>query len=79
MINESPLTGAFYCLPLERVRLCAIVWLHTTKTGVDVDAYSKGWNDWLDGKGWDDNPWTECSESGDYWCRGHMAAEEKAK
>ncbi len=41
-------------------------------------AYAQGWNAWLDGKGWDDNPWVEHSDSGDAWCRGHMDAEKMA-
>lgn len=40
--------------------------------------YQQGWNDWLDGKGWDDNPWTECSDEGHDWCQGYMDSEKKA-
>jgi len=40
--------------------------------------YKYGWNDFLDGKGWDDNPWTECSDFGSEWCDGYMDAEELA-
>lgn len=42
-----------------------------------ASAYSQGWNDFLDGHGWDDNPWTECSDKGQDWCAGYMGAERK--
>ena len=41
-------------------------------------AYAKGWNAWLDSESQDDNPWTECSDSGHDWMRGYIDAERRA-
>lgn len=41
--------------------------------------YERGWNDWLDSKGQDDNPWTECSNSGYQWMQGRDDAERTAE
>lgn len=38
--------------------------------------YDLGWNDYLDGKGSDDNPWIECSDPGHDWMRGYMDCEK---
>lgn len=44
-----------------------------------LDAYSLGWNAWLESKSQDDNPWTECTDSGREWMRGMMDAEKAAE
>lgn len=43
-----------------------------------INAYARGWNDWLSGKGQDQNPWTECSDAGQDWMRGYTDAEKRA-
>lgn len=38
--------------------------------------YAQGWNAHLDSKSSDDNPWTECSDSGHEWMRGMIDCEK---
>lgn len=38
--------------------------------------HAQGWNAHLDSKSQDDNPWTECSDSGHDWMRGMIDCEK---